>query len=92
MHTVVNMYEAKTQLSALVDQAAGGEDVIIARNGKPQARITATPGTGRVRSHGPAALASSRSNRMAVLPGPASYRCRSASNQAAWRVPSGSIR
>jgi len=41
MHTVVNMYEAKTQLSALVDQAAGGEDVIIARNGKPQARITA---------------------------------------------------
>ena len=40
MKRVVNIYEAKTQLSALVDQAASGKDVIIARNGKPQARIT----------------------------------------------------
>jgi len=40
MNTIVNMYEAKTQLSALVDQAVRGEDVILARNGKPQARIT----------------------------------------------------
>ena len=36
----VNIYEAKTQFSKLVDTAAGGEDVIIARNGKPVARIT----------------------------------------------------
>jgi prevent-host-death family protein len=36
----VNIYEAKTQLSKLVDQAARGEDVIIARNGKPIARLT----------------------------------------------------
>lgn len=40
MTRVVNIYEAKTQLSALVDQAATGTDVILARNGKPQARIT----------------------------------------------------
>lgn len=40
MARVVNIYEAKTQLSALVDQAASGADVILARNGKPQARIT----------------------------------------------------
>jgi len=32
-------------------------------------------------------LASSRSIRKAVLPGPASYRCRSASNQAAREGP-----
>ena len=36
----VNIYEAKTQFSKLVDTAASGTDVIIARNGKPVARIT----------------------------------------------------
>jgi prevent-host-death family protein len=39
--TIVNIYEAKTQLSKLVDQAAAGTDVIIGRSGKPVARITA---------------------------------------------------
>jgi prevent-host-death family protein len=41
MATTVNIYEAKTKLSKLVDEAAQGEDVIIARNGKPVARLTA---------------------------------------------------
>jgi prevent-host-death family protein len=41
MATVVNIYEAKAKLSKLVDQAANGEDVVIARAGKPIARITA---------------------------------------------------
>lgn len=36
----VNIYEAKTQLSKLVDRAAAGEDVIIGRGGKPVARLT----------------------------------------------------
>jgi len=36
----VNIYEAKTQLSKLVDLAADGTDVVIARNGKPVARLT----------------------------------------------------
>lgn len=36
----INIYEAKTRLSQLVDQAARGEDVVIARNGKPVARLT----------------------------------------------------
>jgi antitoxin (DNA-binding transcriptional repressor) of toxin-antitoxin stability system len=36
----VNIYEAKTRLSQLVDQAAAGEDVVVCRNGKPLARIT----------------------------------------------------
>jgi prevent-host-death family protein len=40
MATTINIYEAKTQLSKLVDLAAAGSDVIIARNGKPVARLT----------------------------------------------------
>ena len=36
----VNIYEAKTQLSRLVDQAAAGEEIIIARGGKPVARLS----------------------------------------------------
>ncbi len=36
----VNIYEAKTRLSQLVDQAASGEDVVVSRNGKPLVRIT----------------------------------------------------
>jgi len=37
----VNIYEAKTQLSKLVDRAAEGDEIIIARAGKPVARLTA---------------------------------------------------
>ena len=37
----INIYEAKTRLSQLVDKAASGEDVILSRNGKPLVRITA---------------------------------------------------
>ena len=37
----VNLYEAKTQLSSLVEEAAAGEEVIIAKNGKPCARLVA---------------------------------------------------
>ncbi len=35
----MNIYEAKTRLSQLVDKAAEGEEVIIARNGRPVARL-----------------------------------------------------
>ena len=41
---VVNVHEAKTTLSALLARAQAGEDIIIARNGKPVARLTALPG------------------------------------------------
>jgi prevent-host-death family protein len=37
----VNLYEAKTDLSALVEQAAAGEEIIIAKNGKPKAKLVA---------------------------------------------------
>ncbi|HEX4030988.1 MAG TPA: type II toxin-antitoxin system prevent-host-death family antitoxin [Terracidiphilus sp.] len=36
----VNIFQAKTQLSKLVEMAERGEDVIIARAGKPVARLT----------------------------------------------------
>jgi prevent-host-death family protein len=35
----VNLYEAKTQLSQLVERAAGGEEIIIAKAGRPLARL-----------------------------------------------------
>jgi len=37
---VVNIFEAKTQLSKLVERAERGEDTVIARAGKPVARLT----------------------------------------------------
>jgi prevent-host-death family protein len=35
----VSLYEAKTHLSRLVDEAAAGETIIIAKGGKPMARL-----------------------------------------------------
>ena len=40
MATVVNMRDAKSNLSRLVTRAALGEDILIAKNGKPVARLT----------------------------------------------------
>jgi prevent-host-death family protein len=37
----VNLYEAKTQLSSLVERAAKGEEIVIAKAGKPMARLVA---------------------------------------------------
>lgn len=49
----LNVAEAKARLSELVQRAARGEEIIIARNGQPQARLVAlapkptrTPGKG----------------------------------------------
>jgi prevent-host-death family protein len=43
----VNIHEAKTQLSRLVDRAAKGEPFVIAKAGKPLVKVTAldTPAT-----------------------------------------------
>lgn len=37
--TVVNVHQAKTQLSALLAKAERGEEVVIARDGKPIVRL-----------------------------------------------------
>jgi prevent-host-death family protein len=36
---VYNMHDAKTNLSRLAERAAQGEEIVIARNGKPLARL-----------------------------------------------------
>lgn len=38
---VVNIHEAKTHLSRLIEQAAKGESFIIAKAGKPMVQVTA---------------------------------------------------
>ena len=45
----VNLYEAKTHLSRLVDEAANGAEIIIAKNDKPVARIVALAKPARLR-------------------------------------------
>lgn len=35
----VNIHDAKTNLSKLIEKAVGGEDIIIARAGKPVVRL-----------------------------------------------------
>jgi prevent-host-death family protein len=40
MATTVNIHEAKTHLSRLVDEVAAGAEVIIAKAGKPLARLS----------------------------------------------------
>lgn len=41
MTKTLNLYDAKTNLSALVEEAAAGEEIVIAKNGKPRARLVA---------------------------------------------------
>ena len=36
----VDIYDANTRLSQLVDKVVAGEDVVVSRNGKPLVRIT----------------------------------------------------
>ena len=55
---LVNVHQAKTQLSRLIDRAHAGETIVLAKAGKPWARLMPldapppqrTPG--RLRSHG----------------------------------------
>jgi prevent-host-death family protein len=39
MAKTVDLYEAKTRLSELVERAARGEEVVIAKAGQPKARL-----------------------------------------------------
>lgn len=41
MSTQVNLYEAKAKLSDLVERAVNGEDIVIARAGRPRVRLVA---------------------------------------------------
>jgi prevent-host-death family protein len=50
--STVNIHQAKTQFSRLVDLAAGGEEIIIAKAGKPVARLVPYVIKGAVRRPG----------------------------------------
>jgi len=46
MPELVNSYDAKTQLSRLVDRAVAGEEILIGRAGKPLVRLVPVEGLG----------------------------------------------
>ena len=50
MSKVINIYQAKSQLSALVEEAAAGAEIVIAKSGVPRARLV--PMKTRVRRPG----------------------------------------
>lgn len=43
MAEIVNMHQAKTSLSRLVERALAGEEVVIARNGEPLVKLVPVP-------------------------------------------------
>jgi prevent-host-death family protein len=49
MDRVFNIHEAKTNLSALIAKAEAGEDVLIARAGKPVVRLVPVNARGKKR-------------------------------------------
>ncbi len=44
---VVNVHEAKTQLSRILDRVAKGEEIVIAKAGRPVAKLVPIPGKPR---------------------------------------------
>lgn len=48
----VNVHEAKTHLSRLLDRAHAGEEIIIAKSGEPYARLVPLPGRQPKRERG----------------------------------------
>ncbi len=46
----IGMHEAKTKLSQLVERAEAGEDIVIARNGTPVARLVPVAATSSLAS------------------------------------------
>lgn len=52
MAKTLNLYQAKTQLSRLVDEAAAGEEIVIAKAGVPRARLVGLPKRTRPRRPG----------------------------------------
>lgn len=52
MAKVFNLYEAKSRLSALVEEASAGAEIIIAKAGVPRARLVPVKTTTRRRPGG----------------------------------------
>jgi len=52
MAEIINIHEAKTHLSRIVDEVAAGSEVIIAKAGKPMARLVPLTGARRPKKLG----------------------------------------
>lgn len=52
MSKTMNLYEAKTHLSELVERASAGEEIIIAKAGRPKARLVPLEKVSRPRKPG----------------------------------------
>ncbi|MBF0307798.1 MAG: type II toxin-antitoxin system Phd/YefM family antitoxin [Alphaproteobacteria bacterium] len=52
MPQTINLYDAKTTLSQLVERAAAGEEIIIAKAGRPLARLAPLRTRGEARVPG----------------------------------------
>ena len=52
MTKVLNLYEAKSKLSSLVEEAAAGHEIVIAKAGVPRARLVPVRSTLRRRPGG----------------------------------------
>ena len=52
MTKFVSLYEARTNLPDLVDRAAAGEEIVIAKNGMPFAKLVPLPNRGAPRKSG----------------------------------------
>ena len=52
MAETLNLYEARTHLSRLVDRAAAGEEIVIAKDGRPLARLVPLAPAARPRELG----------------------------------------
>jgi prevent-host-death family protein len=52
MAKVLNLYEAKSRLSSLVEEAAAGAEIVIAKAGVPRARLVPVKATARRRPGG----------------------------------------
>jgi prevent-host-death family protein len=52
MSKFVSLYEARNNLATLVDRAAAGEEIVIAKNGMPYAKLVPLPNRGMLRKPG----------------------------------------
>ena len=52
MSEVVNMHQAKSSLSRLVERALAGEEIVIARNGEPLVKLVPVPKERKLRVPG----------------------------------------
>ena len=50
MPPFISLYDAKTKLSSLVDRAAAGEEIVVAKNGVPRARLVPIVSLGQRRT------------------------------------------